>query len=98
MNSVVRLAEVTAGVELVGENSEEHCPVGAADNPGVNPEHLRMMEAMLFAAGEPLSENDLSGKRGLTDQSGAPMRLWQHVRRRPGPHCSHSAWPSLLSF
>jgi segregation and condensation protein B len=78
MNSVVRLAEVTAGVELVGENSEEHCPVGAADNPGVNPEHLRMMEAMLFAAGEPLSEKALA----LSLPKGADVALLLEEIRR----------------
>jgi segregation and condensation protein B len=56
MNRVIRLAEV-AGEEISRQSDAppdiEHAP---AEGQSVNPEHLRMMEAILFAAAEPLDE------------------------------------------
>jgi segregation and condensation protein B len=52
MNRVVRLAEVSADVALA---QEENQPVMQA----LNPEHLRMLEAILFAASEPLAAKAL---------------------------------------
>lgn len=49
MSRVVRLVEVSA--EIVSETEEEQ----AAPMEGLNPEHLRMLEAILFAASEPLA-------------------------------------------
>src|SRR5215469_5568850 len=55
MNRVVRLAEVTVAVS---ETEQENAP--EMDAPALNPEHLRMLEAILFAASEPLSEKALA--------------------------------------
>jgi segregation and condensation protein B len=56
MNRVIRLAEVSAEMELAPEIEQEHLPA----MQGANPEYLRMMEAILFAASEPLSEKALA--------------------------------------
>lgn len=58
MNRVVRLAEISAGVTPAPDEQQEHSPV--MEGPAVNPEHLRMLEAILFAAAEPLSEKALA--------------------------------------
>lgn len=53
MNRVLRLAEITADAE----------PLPEADVPllhDINPEHLRMLEALLFASAEPLTEEALA--------------------------------------
>jgi segregation and condensation protein B len=52
MNRVVRLAEVKQAMEEVSEKKQEQ--------EGLNPEHLRMTEALLFASGEPLDEKALA--------------------------------------
>jgi segregation and condensation protein B len=52
MSRVVRLVEVSAA----SETEEEH----QAPMEGLNPEHLRMLEAILFAASEPLSAKALA--------------------------------------
>ncbi|HTW35852.1 MAG TPA: SMC-Scp complex subunit ScpB [Rhizomicrobium sp.] len=54
MNRVVRLVEVSA--EIVSETEEEQ----QAPMEGLNPEHLRMLEAILFAASEPLTAKALA--------------------------------------
>ncbi len=56
MSRVIRLAEVAAkreemGMPRDGDNN---------NNEGLNPEHLRILEAQLFAASEPLDEKALS--------------------------------------
>jgi segregation and condensation protein B len=54
MSGVARLVakiETEMGVEV---------DQGEVEAPGVNPEHLRMVEALLFAAGEPLDAKALS--------------------------------------
>ena len=59
MSGVARLVakiETEMGVEV--EQGDAEAP--AAEAVGVNPEHLRMMEALLFAAGEPLDAKALS--------------------------------------
>ena len=59
MSGVARLVakiENEMGVEV--EQGEQQTP--AAEAVGVNPEHLRMTEALLFAAGEPLDAKALS--------------------------------------
>ncbi len=58
MNRVIRLAEVSAEAVLAPDIEQEHLPV--MEGAGLNPEHLRMMEAILFAASEPLSEKALA--------------------------------------
>jgi segregation and condensation protein B len=58
MSGVARLVakiETEMGVEV--EQGEMEAPAEAV---GVNPEHLRMVEALLFAAGEPLDAKALS--------------------------------------
>jgi segregation and condensation protein B len=53
MNRVLRLAEFTADAEPMTEQE-------ASFLPEMNPEHLRMVEAILFAAAEPLTEDALA--------------------------------------
>ncbi len=56
MNRVVRLAVIESDAALASEAQQEHVPVMQE----LNPEHLRMLEAILFAASEPLSEKALT--------------------------------------
>jgi segregation and condensation protein B len=56
MNRVVRLVEVQAEVEIAPEGEERNL----RDVSGLNAEHLRMTEALLFAASEPLDEKALA--------------------------------------
>ena len=58
MNRVVRLAEMSDEMALAHSADQEHLPVMQAVT--LNPEHLRMLEAVLFAASEPLSERQLA--------------------------------------
>jgi segregation and condensation protein B len=55
MNRALSLAEMSGEVEFA---VQEELPV--MQGPEVNPEHLRMLEAILFAAAEPLSEKALA--------------------------------------
>jgi len=60
MSGVARLVakiETEMGVEVEQEGAAVETPAEAV---GVNPEHLRMTEALLFAAGEPLDAKALS--------------------------------------
>ncbi|HTQ12629.1 MAG TPA: SMC-Scp complex subunit ScpB [Rhizomicrobium sp.] len=60
MNRAVRLVEVqTAEAEIVPEETNQQ-EIGLRDATGLNPEHLRMAEALLFAASEPLDEKALA--------------------------------------
>jgi len=57
MNQVIRLADVMAGKEFGAERE------GTSDGPdptAINPEHMRMLEAILFAAAAPLDEKSLT--------------------------------------
>jgi segregation and condensation protein B len=60
MSGIARLV-AKIGTEM-GVEVEQEGPEVAAEMPavGVNPEHLRMTEALLFAAGEPLDAKALS--------------------------------------
>ena len=61
MNRVIRLAEVVVGEEIPVEADMSHSSESApATAPGIDPEHLRMAEAILFAAAAPLDEKSLS--------------------------------------
>jgi segregation and condensation protein B len=54
MSGVARLIEkIEDEMGVRRDNSE-------ADDPGINPEHIRMAEALLFAASEPLDEKALA--------------------------------------
>ncbi|HEX3673378.1 MAG TPA: SMC-Scp complex subunit ScpB [Rhizomicrobium sp.] len=59
MNRVVRLVEVEAEVDVV-QDTQEQQETTLQDVTGLNPEHLRMTEALLFAASEPLDEKALA--------------------------------------
>ncbi|HEY4114925.1 MAG TPA: SMC-Scp complex subunit ScpB [Rhizomicrobium sp.] len=63
MNRVVRLAEIAAEAEAEIMSHEEVSLLHQEPSPAleINAEHLRMVEALLFAASEPLSELALSG-------------------------------------
>ncbi len=58
MNRVVRLVEMSDDIALASDDSKEHLPV--MQTVALNPEHLRMLEAILFAASEPLSEKAIA--------------------------------------
>ncbi len=58
MNRVVRLVEMSEDIALASDDPKEHLPVMQA--VALNPEHLRMLEAILFAASEPLSEKAIA--------------------------------------
>jgi segregation and condensation protein B len=74
MNHVLRLADFATDSEIIPEEQAHLLP-------DLNPEHLRMIEAILFAAAEPLSEEVLS--RLLPDNAnvggllGALQRLYE---------------------
>lgn len=53
MNNVFRLADIPKHAEAVAEEY-------ASLLPALNPEHLRMLEALLFASAEPLGEEALA--------------------------------------
>ena len=55
MNRVIRLAEVESGEEIPADN-DMHQKIA----PAINTEHLRMTEAILFAASAPLDEKQLA--------------------------------------
>jgi len=57
MNKMVRLVEVEEEIEIVPDRKETATP---REVTGINPEHLRMTEALLFAAGEPLNAKALA--------------------------------------
>ncbi len=57
MSRVIRLAEVAAKRE---EKAMPRDGDNNNNNEGLNPEHMRMLEALLFAASEPLDEKALS--------------------------------------
>src|SRR5437764_1237008 len=76
MNRVLRLADFTADAEAI---PEEEAPFLR----NLNPEHLRMLEALLFAAAEPLEEAALA--RSLpqgADLSGLLEELQQIYEKR----------------
>jgi segregation and condensation protein B len=76
MSGVARLVakiETEMGVEV--EQGEAETP---AEAMGVNPEHLRMVEALLFAAGEPLDAKALS----TSLPEGADLQLLLHELQR----------------
>jgi segregation and condensation protein B len=70
MSRVVRLVEVEKEIEAVPDREETSEPHEA---PGLNPEHLRMTEALLFAAGEPLDAKALA--TSLPDGADVPALL-----------------------
>ncbi|HEY7978405.1 MAG TPA: SMC-Scp complex subunit ScpB [Rhizomicrobium sp.] len=57
MNRVVRLIEAEKEIDLVPDREDLQTPHEVS---GINPEHLRMAEALLFAAGEPLDAKALA--------------------------------------
>ncbi|HEY1638781.1 MAG TPA: hypothetical protein VGF62_09670, partial [Rhizomicrobium sp.] len=66
MNRVLRLADFTADAEAI---PEEEAPFLR----NLNPEHLRMLEALLFPAAEPLDEAALG--RSLPQGADLPELL-----------------------
>jgi segregation and condensation protein B len=71
MNRVVRLVEVEAEAEIVQDTVQEETTL--QDVTGLNPEHLRMTEALLFAASEPLDEKALASS--LPEGADVPVLL-----------------------
>ena len=78
MNRVVRLVEVQAEAEIafVGEERK------LRDVSGLNAEHLRMAEALLFAASEPLDEKALASS--LPEGTDVPALLAELQRLYEG--------------
>lgn len=73
MNRVVRLADIKAEAQIVSEQEEEQEAPEATEEQGLNPEHLRMAEALLFAASEPLDNRALGVS--LPEGANVPMLL-----------------------
>jgi segregation and condensation protein B len=59
MNRVVRLVEAEKEIEFVPDREEQQIQETPRDVTGINPEHLRMAEALLFASSEPLDAKAL---------------------------------------
>lgn len=81
MNKVVRLSEMVAEVEVEPDIQVPQEQATEADT--INPEHLRMLEAILFAAAAPLDEKSLEASlpRG-TDLHALLADLQQAYERR----------------
>lgn len=77
MNRVVRLAEITAEAEAMPDQEASYLP-------DMNPEHLRMMEALLFAAAEPLSEEALGRSLPQGAEIGQLLDELQEIYARRG--------------
>ena len=60
MNRVVRLVEVAEVEEVIESEHVTHEEQGAGDPSALNAEHLRMAEAILFAASQPLDKKTLA--------------------------------------
>ena len=74
MNRVVRLADIKAEAQIVSDQEqEEQRTPEVNEEQGLNPEHLRMAEALLFAASEPLDAKALGGS--LPEGANVPMLL-----------------------
>ncbi len=74
MNRVVRLADIKAEAQIVSDQEqEEQRTPEVTEELGLNPEHLRMAEALLFAASEPLDAKALGGS--LPEGANVPMLL-----------------------
>jgi len=70
MNRVIRLVKVEKEIEIVPDREETATP---REVTGLNPEHLRMAEALLFAASEPLDAKALA--TSLPDGADVPALL-----------------------
>jgi len=70
MNRVVRLVEAEKEIEFVPDREDQQVQETSSEATGINPEHLRMTEALLFAAGEPLDAKAL----GASLPEGADIR------------------------
>jgi segregation and condensation protein B len=81
MSRVVRLVEVEKEIETVPDREETSEP---RELTGLNPEHLRMAEALLFAAGEPLDTKALA--TSLPDGADVPglLRELQEIYEKRG--------------
>src|ERR1700761_8465899 len=81
MSRVARLVEVEKEIEAVSDQQEATEP---QETVGLNPEHLRMAEALLFAAGEPLDTKAL--KASLPDGANLPeiLRELQAIYEKRG--------------
>jgi segregation and condensation protein B len=81
MNKFVRLSEIMAETEV--EPDIEAVPAEPGEAVIIDAEHLRMLEAVLFAAATPLDEKNLSASlpRGA-DLSGLLTELQQAYERR----------------
>ncbi|HEX3652937.1 MAG TPA: SMC-Scp complex subunit ScpB [Rhizomicrobium sp.] len=77
MNRVVRLAEITAEAEAMSDQETPYLP-------DMNPEHLRMVEALLFAASEPLSEEALARSLPQGAELGPLLDELQQIYARRG--------------
>ena len=81
MNKIVRLVEVEKEIEVVPHSEEHSAP---RDVSGLNPEHLRMAEALLFAASEPLDEKALASSLPEGADIPALLRELQAIYEKRG--------------
>ena len=84
MNRVVRLVEVQEEAEIVSDTEENGSgeDTRLRDVAGLNAEHLRMTEALLFAASEPLDAKSLA--TSLPEGADVPLLLAELQRLYDG--------------
>jgi segregation and condensation protein B len=82
MNKVVRLSEIMAETEV--EPDIEAVPEQTGEAAGINAEHLRMLEAILFAASTPLDEKSLTASLPRGAELAVLLAELQQVYERRG--------------
>jgi segregation and condensation protein B len=82
MNRVVRLVEAEKEIDLVPDREDQQPTL--QDVTGLNPEHLRMAEALLFAAGEPLDAKALASSLPEGADVPALLRELQAIYEKRG--------------
>ena len=75
MNRIVRFAEIAVDAEMDVIPQDEIMPQDESPTvvPEIDPDHLRMAEALLFAASEPLSE------QALASSDSEPNNGWKYI-------------------
>jgi segregation and condensation protein B len=90
MSGVARLV-AKIGTEMGVDVEQEGADAPAAEAVGVNPEHVRMTEALLFAAAEPLDAKALAGSLPEGADIGAILAELQQMYEKRGVNLSQVA-------
>jgi segregation and condensation protein B len=93
MNRVVRLVEVAQVTEMTEDEivARENHDAAPADPAALNAEHLRMAEAILFAASQPLDEKALATSLPEGANLGAILAELQSIYEQRGVNLVHIA-------